>query len=213
VIADSAFRKEDASGLAMKGSVVGLAEKHAQGPGGRIHMIEWSSRKQRRVTRSTFSAELHSAVDGIETAKVILQAILEIMSPTPMTPAQVVKALDNSTERLINIELCTDCRSLYDTLSSEDVKCPSENSLIMVLLSIKEQMKSGLIECIHWIDTHDMLADALNKGVVSRAALLLVGKTGHWKLVHDCLTHREKQVSAITSAEHEAKNHMLGNAK
>ena len=104
VIADSAFRKEDASGLSMKGSVVGLSEKHVSSPGGRIHMIEWFSRRQRRVTRSTFSAELHSMIDGLETAKVILQAILEIMSPMPLKTAQVVKALDSSTERVINIE-------------------------------------------------------------------------------------------------------------
>ena len=57
VISDSAFRKEDKTGLAMRGAIVGIAEQHQTHPGGKIHVIEFYARKQRRVVRSTFSAE------------------------------------------------------------------------------------------------------------------------------------------------------------
>jgi hypothetical protein len=57
VISDSAFRKEDKTGLAMRGAIIGIAEKHEKHPGGKLHVIEFYARKQRRVVRSTFSAE------------------------------------------------------------------------------------------------------------------------------------------------------------
>ena len=212
-IADSAFRKEDATGLSMKGAIIAICEHNdlnaeVPNPGGRLHQIEWYSRRQRRISRSTFAAELHSMCDSIEVAKVVLQAVLEIMSPKPLTPIAVVKALDNPQEREINIQICTDCRSLFDTLSLEDIKAPSENALVMLLLSVKEGLQTGLISKFYWINTLDMLADGLNKGVVARAALLLASKSGSWTLKHASKVFFEKQLRKIVSAEEEIQEQM-----
>ena len=212
-IADSAFRKEDSSGLAMKGAIIGIAEhrdsaKTVCDPGGRLHAIDWYSRRQRRIARSTFAAELHSLVDGVEVAKVVLQAMLEITSAVPLQPAQIMRILDSPQEREVNILVCTDCKSLFDTLSVEDVKAPNENALIMLLLSVKESLQTGLISKMYWIDTRDMLADALNKGVVARSALLVAGKTGKWLLQFPSKVHVEKVLRTITTASEEVAAHM-----
>lgn len=218
-IADSAFRKEDASGLAMKGAIIGIAEhrdstvatgtgKPTCDPGGRLHAIEWYSRRQRRIARSTFAAELHSLVDGVEVAKVVLQAMLEITSAVPLLPAAITRILDSPQEREVNIQVCTDCKSLFDTLAVEDVKAPNENALVMLLLSVKESLQTGLISKMYWIDTRDMLADALNKGVVARSALLVAGKTGKWLLQYESKVHFEKQLRKITTAAEEIQEHM-----
>jgi hypothetical protein len=43
----------------------------------------------------------------------------------------------------------------------------------LLLLSLQEALCSWHLRKIHWVDTRDMLADALNKGAVSRKALVL----------------------------------------
>ena len=67
-MSDSAFKKEDDSGHAMRGSIVMLT--NCVGPletglkDAVVHVIDYASRKQRHVTRSTFSAEILSAGDA-----------------------------------------------------------------------------------------------------------------------------------------------------
>ena len=75
-----------------------------------------------------------------------------------------------------------DARSVYDALVASDIKPPSEISLVMMLCQVKEMMRTGVLRRLFWVDTKDMLADGLNKGACSRAALLEFGNTGYWKV-------------------------------
>merc|ERR1712015_468717 len=69
-LSDSAFKKEDESGHAMRGCVVMLVPKHGtleqDIKRGDVHLIDYASRKQRHVTRSTFAAELLAAADAFD---------------------------------------------------------------------------------------------------------------------------------------------------
>ena len=206
-IADSAFRKEDRTGLAMRGAVIALAEQKAEQPGGRIHAIEYYSRKQRRITRSTYSAELHSLIDAIETAKLVTHAMTEIMTPHPLSPSQLV-VMEETGNLIFDIEACIDAKSIYDSLTPSDTKNPTEGSLIFVLLQVKEMLRSGTLRTLWWVDTRDMLADALNKGCVSREALLVACRTGSWVLKHASHAHRELEVQTVASAKDDVLQHM-----
>jgi len=206
-IADSAFRKEDKTGLAMRGAIIAVAESHQSHPGGRIHLIEYYSRKQRRVTRSTFAAELHSLIDAVESAKVISHAFAELMSAKPLPPAELI-ALEESGNLPIAIHACVDAQSVFDALKSADTRAPLEGSLVMCLLQLKEQMRTGTLTKLWWIDTLDMLADGLNKGCVSRAAILTACATGKWELKHKCMGHVEPSHEPLVSARQDVENHM-----
>ena len=54
----------------------------------------------------------------------------------------------------------------------------------MILLQIKEGMRTGTIRSIVWADTRDLIADGLTKGSIARADLLQFSMTSLWKLKH-----------------------------
>ena len=180
-VSDSAFRRECEKGLAMRGAVVGISTAQKETPAGRIHIVEWWARKQRRVTRSTFSAELNSLVDSVEFARVLALTLAEICSPQPC--ARTLRRLEETGQLQVKITAIIDAFSLYEALVAADTKVPSEGSLMMLLLSIKEAMRTGLLERLFWINTQDMLADGLGKGTPSREPLLNVGNLGKWRLM------------------------------
>ena len=111
VISDSAFRKEDAVGLAMRGSVIAIGESRPEGPGGTVHLIEYYSRKQRRVTRSTFSAELNAASDAYEFGKLISMTLAELISPLPQ--ARSLISLEETGCLPVPVDLVIDAKKRF----------------------------------------------------------------------------------------------------
>ena len=73
---------------------------------------------------------------------------------------------------------------LFDSLRCEETVIPTEQSLIMLLLQLKEAMVTGTIKTIVWADTRDLIADGLTKGSIARAALLAFSMTSLWQLKH-----------------------------
>ena len=53
-----------------------------------------------------------------------------------------------------------------------------------ILGQMREHMSTNRIRRLWWIDTRDMFADGLNKGAISRKALLTALTQGVWKVVH-----------------------------
>ena len=194
-VGDSAFRRETSAGLAMRGALVCVAQKHDTHPGGVCHVIEFYSRRQRRVTRSTYAAELLSLSDCFDVAKLIAYAVAEISQP--MSPKQLT-TLEESGSLPIPIELCVDARGVFDSLVSEQSRC-SEAGLIMTLLALKESLRSQLLSRLWWIDTRDMLADGLTKGTVPRRGLMSFCSQGVWNLTQPCLPFAETTKTVINN--------------
>jgi hypothetical protein len=120
-----------------------------------------------------------------------------------------LQKLEDTASLPLAMEVCTDCRSVFDSLSAQDLKTPSESSLVLILHVLKELLCSHVIGKITWIDTRDMLSDGLTKGAVSRLALMQMSNTGVWQLQHAVMSHVEKNVRHIvsnaTAAEYFAK--------
>ena len=208
VISDSAFRKEDLRGLAMRGAIIGIGTEQVETPSGGLHVLEFYSRKQRRVTRSTFSAELNGLSDGFEFGRMIAQTVAEIVSYVPK--ASELTRMEESGKLPVPIVCVVDARSVFDSLVQEEIRPPSEVSLIMMLCGIKESMRSGSLRRLFWVDTKDMVADGLNKGAVSREALLTLGETGVWTVAFAPVGFTEKLYQpirsvkeSVTAAEHD----------
>ena len=68
--------------------------------------------------------------------------------------------------------LYVDAKSVYNTVVSAMMKIPGEASLVAHLLWLREMFNLGVISAISWVDTRDMLADALTKGLPDRAPIL-----------------------------------------
>ena len=198
VINDAAFRREDSTGLAMRGSLIALAEDRPQLRGTiRLMLVDYYSKRQRNIVRSTFGAETHAAADGAEVGKLVAYTFAELLTPG-VSAAQILR-MEAEGRLPTPLHIITDCKSLYDSLRMDEVQVPSESSLIMVLLQLKEGLRTGSIRAISWVDTRDMCADGLNKGIIARRALRAVATTGEWELQHDSQTFTEATRNDVTA--------------
>ena len=78
---------------------------------------------------------------------------------------------------MVSLEVCTDNRGLYEALARADVQKPSEEHLFYLLKAIKDRLLAGSVRKLWWLDTVDMISDALTKGGLCREALLSLWKT------------------------------------
>ena len=189
-ISDSAFKTEPNSALAMRGAILGIGEERPSENSYNVHILEYYARKQKRVCRSTFAAELNGIADAVEAARLINFTVACCYKPYT-TPAELQR-LEDSNQLPLAIEVFTDCRSVFDALSADDVRTPTESSLVLILHVLKELLRARLISRLTWVHTDDMLADGLTKGGVSRKALFEFAMSGRWKLKHAVKTHTEK---------------------
>jgi hypothetical protein len=122
IISDAAFRREDTSGLAVRGAIIAIGENHPDHPGGFSNAIEYYSRRQRRVVRSTFGAETNGAADAVEIGRMISYTMAEIIKPD--CTAAVLTRLDETGHLPLRMQLVIDCRSLFDALKMDETQVP-----------------------------------------------------------------------------------------
>lgn len=194
VISDSAYRREDVTGHALRGAVICIAQDLPNSPGGICHCLEMYSRKQRRVVRSTFSAEANALIDAVEVGKMVVYMLTDTFSSIPLSASQLMK-MDERGELTAHMHAVVDCKSVYDALVRREILPPTEQSLIMLLLALRETMTSGCMRSLWWAATEDMLADGLGKGTVSRTGILQFAKLGEWILKYSCQRHDEPFVA------------------
>ena len=99
-----------------------------------------------------------------------------------------------------------DNRGLYEAIRSEDVaKLPQEESLILQVQCVRDDLVSGRLAGLFWIDTRDMLADGLNKGGLDRTPLQTAMAQCKWILNHEYVQHTVKKsvVAAHSSSSTE----------
>ena len=169
------------TGLAMRGAIIDIGEKSMDTPGGAIHTLEWYARKQRRVTGSTFSAELNAASEACEFGKLMALTIAEL-SKQYSASADLLK-LKETGAFPVAVEMVIDARSVYDALIATEIKAPTEISLIMFLCQLKEAMLTHSLSRLWWCDTHDMISNGLNQGACTRQKLVEVCE--QWPLGSD----------------------------
>jgi hypothetical protein len=172
IISDAAFKKEDEKGHSLRGTLyvsapgTAVDHFHRNGP---IHILEYLSKAQRHVTRSTFSSELHACCDAADLG-VLLLLILHEIDAGPVTSAQH-RVLRENGGYCIPMVLQIDAMSVFAAITAAYVKAPAEKSLLSHVQFVRELLDTKVLTALHWIDTRDMLADGLTKGSVERDAL------------------------------------------
>ncbi|VDI35393.1 Hypothetical predicted protein [Mytilus galloprovincialis] len=132
-----------------------------RGQNGKNCPISWSSKKIRRVVKSTLAAEALSLVDGLD-ACYFVRSILQ----------EMIKL--NAGES-IPINCFTDNKSLCQNIHS--TKLISEKRLCLDLASIKESVSLGDIT-VTWIKTSSQISDCLTKAGADFHPLIKVLSTG-----------------------------------
>ena len=119
-----------------------------RGDGDQINPLWWSSKKIRRVVRSSLAGETLALSDGID---------MSIFIATLFTEIEKGQA---DAEKL-PVTCRIDCRSLFDALKS--TKETSEKRLRLEISSVKQQIERGFITNIEWVKAESQLADSLTK--------------------------------------------------
>ena len=137
------------------------------------------------MCRATFAAELFAVLDGIGAALKVTALYEEIL--TGPKSAATLAALQDDGKYTLEVHACTDARSVFDSVANPKAVKATEEHLLVHILKLKEFIKNGLVKGLWWVDTRDMVADGLTKGVLDRAAILALTEQGLWTLQHDAV--------------------------
>ena len=176
---DSGYRRmtgekgDDEKGYGMRGLCVLRRGQRIDGKGDAVHLVETICKSHRLQVRSSYGAETLACAHGVDDAFPTLVTLHElthgIMSPTTL---KLLRERGNLLR--IRVTLTTDAESVYKSLTSQDLKVPTEKSLLGHVAWIREMMALGIIENVQWCDTRDMTADGHTKGSIDRQLLLEV---------------------------------------
>ena len=72
----------------------------------------------------------------------------------------------------LKVTLAIDAESVYESLTSLELKTPAEKTLLGHVMWIREKLHKGIISEVQWCDTRDMTADGHTKGSVDRKTLI-----------------------------------------
>ena len=190
VISDSSFKGEDDDALAMRSGIIALGDKDGPKIGDNpIQILEFVSKKQTRVCRSTFTAELYSALDVMSLGNLINLALTEVL--TGSRTASTLADVQENGENTLQADLILDAKSVYECVSAADTKTTTDKLMLIHALKLKELLALRISSRLLWVDTRDMLSDALNKGIISRDAIRRASENGIWKVAHNFKLHVE----------------------
>ena len=132
----------------------------------RCQVLDWYARKHSRVVRSTYAAELLSVLDAAGQGNLITVALDEAWSGAT-TPSQLLMRSQQQ-RRAIERDVCVDAKAVFDGITAECPKTPTDKPLFIHALAMREYLESGWIDRLWWLDTLAMLADGMTQGSVDR---------------------------------------------
>ena len=132
-------------------------------------MIDFASKSQRHVTRSTFASELFAYADAVDTSMLIRLALHELYHGS-MTEAEAKEILQGEKKSPIELYGILDAMSVSSAIIAPCLKAPAESSLLVHLRWLRQQVQRDILKLI-WCDTRSMVADGLTKGSVGRDLL------------------------------------------
>ena len=116
-------------------------------PDAPLTLLAYGSHRQRRVTHSSFAAEVYAMLEGVRAA----------------TEVAVVHALLSTGDeyRLAPLDVYTDNLSLYNTLDAAGVVTPKEVGA--AVQELRDLYHAGALATVTWLRAHGQLADILTK--------------------------------------------------
>lgn len=182
VASDSAFRAQDPDCLALKAAIAVVAPC-GERLGGKVAILDWYSKKQSLVCRSTFGAELLALADG-SSFGLFLQGLLEELQEGPCSAQRLLEQQRNGQQK-VSLDVVVDARAVYAAVTAVEIKPPSEKHLWYQVRALRDLLEAKTIRYLAWADTVDMLCDCLTKGGVNRDRILKAWEHGVWHVGGD----------------------------
>ena len=137
-----------------------------------VHLIEACCKSHRLQVRSSYSAETLAAAHNLEDCYPTIVTLHELHAG-PLTPTQLKNILEIG-GLSIKVTLTIDAESVFKSLSSKDLKKPTECTLLGHISWIRQMLERGIVHSVQWCDTRDMSADGHTKGSIDRDLLYKV---------------------------------------
>ena len=169
-VSDSSYKAKAEDGLSVRGLVSVRVESKAVCEGHRAtacHVIDFVSKAQRHVTRSTFSSELFAATDAVDSGLLHSIALHELKHGV-MASGEAKKLIEGDSVCSTELGLAVDARSVSAAVTAPNVRVPAEPSLLLHVCWLRDLLVKKRLKYLFWVDTRSMLADALTKGSCSR---------------------------------------------
>eukprot|EP00959_Pyramimonas_sp_CCMP1952_P066467 1387723-Pyramimonas_sp.AAC.1 len=135
-----------------------------------VHRVDAHCKSHRLQVRSSHSAETLAAAHNLEDWYPMIVTLHELHAG-PLTPTQLKDILELG-GLSIKVTLTIDAESVFKSLSSKDLKKPTECTLLGHISWIRQMMERGIVQSIQWCDTRDMTADGHTKRSIDREMLL-----------------------------------------
>lgn len=166
---DSGFKARSEDGLSVRGLVsLRMCESNLKSPNSApCHILEFVSKSQRHVTRSTFSSELFAATDSIDAGLLTRLALHELRNG-PLNDETAKKILEGSAKACIQLHTVVDAKSVTAAITAPFLKIPAEPSLLVHVRWVRDLLLKKVLQGLWWTDTRSMLADGLTKGSIDR---------------------------------------------
>ena len=173
-ISDSSYRAKAEDGLSVRGLVSLRVSASALEEGLRdtaCHLIDFASKAQRHVTRSTFSSELFAATDAADTG-LLYSVILHELRHGVVTADTARQMIEGRSVCGTDLVLVVDAKSVSTAITSPCIKIPAEPSLLLHVTWLRSLLEKKRLRKLYWSDTRSMVADALTKGAAPRELLI-----------------------------------------
>ena len=144
---DASFNVSPARSYGQSGFVTGIAYLQEGSNSLEYHVCDWNSNKQRRVSHSSYGAEILAAADGDDRTYNFRQSLRSLFKQTRMQP--------------IRSALYVDSKALYDT--STTTHDATEYRLRQTVQRIRDSFESSELDALVWIPGPSNVADALTK--------------------------------------------------
>eukprot|EP00435_Cladocopium_sp_Y103_P048141 s730_g14.t1 len=188
-ISDSGFKGEDQDHLAIRSGLICLVDRDFPKLGRNgLQIIEYVSKKQTRVCRSTYAAELYSALDLAGLLFNISLTLTEVLEG-PCTACALADKYESGNLAL-EADLIIDAASVFDHTATAEPRAPHDATMTIHSLKLRELLETGKLTRLLWCDTRSMLADGLNKGSIDRAALQLAISDACWHIGQEMRVHQ-----------------------
>ena len=200
---DSGYRRltgeedDETKGYGIRGAnLLRRGHTHAGQPA--IHLVDAYCKSHRLQVRSSYSAETLAAAHNLEDSYPTIVTLHELHSQ-PLTPEELRNILEFG-GLSIKVTLTIDAESVFKSLSSKDLKKPTECTLLGHISWIRQMMDRGIVHSVQWCDTRDMTADGHTKGSIDRDLLLQV-MSGCQTFKYELKTHTPFRAGSKSSNE------------
>ena len=160
MISDAAYKRETEDGYSLRGALylraAGNDRDILSGEETVVHVIDVACKSQKRVTRSTFAAELLAAGEAADQGLLTAHMLYE-------TERGVLSAREARERRskggYIPISLSIHAKSVLAAVTATFIKRLADQSLLCDVQYFRELLDLQVISELGWIDTRDMYAD------------------------------------------------------